>query len=195
MCLVVFMALAATAYLAVFFNRRAKADLEAALAPLAAESEGTIQLDEAEVSGKYRGDVIYARMANATEGPGRVFQVDVVDSVGGTSWQYTSNPVSKSSGQRTVDYSGPEAFRAELEKLVDAGARVFLDPESERFRVEYLLDKGIVRLVRSMQTRRDIPDAASFRKQLALLTDVAAANRVFIESQPESSRTSRKVEG
>ena len=182
MCLVVLIALAATAYLAVFFNRRAKADLEAALAPLAAEVDGSIDLDEAEVSGTYDGFPVFARMANASEGPGRVFQTDVLDSAGGTAWQYTSNPVSRSAPERTVTFTGAEDVKHSIEPLIDAGARSFLDAESERYRVEYLVEKGFIRLVRAMRTRRDIPEADVFVKQLDMLTGIANANRAYMES-------------
>lgn len=180
MCLIIFVALAGTAYLAVYFNRRAKADLQAALDPLAAAVGGEVNLDEAEVTGRWAGYPVYARMANATEGPGRVFQVDVVDAAGGEAWQYTSTP-GRGEDARTVEFTGPAALRARFEPRIEAGARAVLDPETERFRVEYLVEQGFVRLVRAMRSRRDIPGVEVFERELDMLTQVAEANRAFIE--------------
>lgn len=180
MCLIVLIALVGTAYLAVYFNRRGKADLQAALEPLAATIDGTVNLEEAEVVGRRGRWPIYGRMANASEGPGRVFQVEVVDAAGGESWQYTSNPIRKER-PRTVEFSGPDALRAAVEPIVDAGVRAVLDPDHERFRVEYSHERGTVRLVRAMQTRRDIPSAETFSTEVDLLTEVAAVNRSFVE--------------
>jgi len=187
MCLVLLIALIGTAYLAVFFNRRAKADLEAALAPLAARVSGEINLDEAEVTGSLGEFRVFARMANASEGPGRVFQTDVLDAAGGVGWQYTSNPARDGTGH-SVEFSGPEALRAELEPVIEQGVTAFLDPDSERFRVEYLVDKGFVRLVRAMRTRRDIPTEDVFARQLDMLTAVADRNRSYMQSLAEDAR-------
>lgn len=180
MCLIVLIALAGTAYLAVYFNRRGKADLQAALAPLAAEIGGTVNLDQAEVSGRHGRWLVYGRMANASEGPGRVFQVEVVDAAGGEGWRYTSNPP-RGERPRTVEFTGGDELRAAVEPIIDAGARSVLDPERERFRVEYSAEKGTVQLVRAMQTRRDIPPADTFSREVDMLTEVAAANRAHIE--------------
>lgn len=182
MCVIMLLALGATAYLAVFFNRRAKADLQAALDPLAAAIDGTVNLDEAEVAGRWEGWPVYARMANASEGPGRVFHVDIVDAAGGEGWQYTSNPVSKSQPTPTVTFAGPAPLRETVEHHIDTHANAFLDPDHERFRVEYMVDQGFVRLIRSMRTRRDIPTVETFTAELAMLAGIANANRAFIES-------------
>lgn len=186
MCLVLLIALAGTAYLAVFFNRRAKADLEAALSPLAQLVDGTVNLEEAEVTGTWNGSPVFARMANASEGPGRVFQSDVLDAAGGEPWRYTSNP-GKNDAPHTVEYSGPGGARPEVEPLIDEGIVTFLDPGYERFRVEYLPDKGIVRLVRAMRTRRDIPTSDVLRQQLDMLTAIADRNRGWVEAQRAAS--------
>jgi hypothetical protein len=186
MCVILLLALVATAYLAVFFNRRAKADLQAALEPLAAAIEGTVNLDEAEVAGRWRGYPVYARMANASEGPGRVFQVDLVDAAGGLAWQYTSNPAGKGNDTRSVEFSGPAGSRQAVESRIDAGAPSFVDPEVERFRVEYLVEQGFVRLVRAMRTRRDIPSLDTLVAELGMLADVAEANRAHAEASAES---------
>jgi hypothetical protein len=72
MCAIVFLALAGTAYMAVYFNRRAKADLQAALAPLADVIAGEIDLDEASVTGRYRGQIAQGLVATLPGGMGRV---------------------------------------------------------------------------------------------------------------------------
>lgn len=182
MCTVVLIALAGTAYLAVFFNRRAKADLQLALDPLAAVLSGTTDLEIAEVSGSYAGYPAFGRIANATEGPGRVFQVDLLDSAGGEPWTYTSNQHASSGEPPTVVFTGPDEIEAVIEKVIEDHITGILEPERERFRVEYLRDQGFLRMTRSMRTRRDIPDAASFEKQLALLEALALVNRPHMES-------------
>lgn len=188
MCLILLLALVATAYLAVFFNRRAKADLSAALAPLADAVDGNLNLDEAEIAGRWKGYPVYARMANASEGPGRVFQVDVVDAAGGEPWQLTSNPVSKGSEARTIEFSGPDALRTIVEPLIDDGLRAVLDPDTERYRVEYLMQQGFVRLVRAMRTRRDIPSVSTLTSELDTLVAVAEANRRYMQPAEEMGR-------
>lgn len=182
MCMIMLVALVGTAYLAVYFNRRGKADLLAALEPLAATIDGTVNLEEAEVTGKRGRWPAYGRMANASEGPGRVFQVEVVDAAGGGDWQYTSNPPRKER-PRSVEFAGPETLRATLEPIIDRGVAGIIDPERERFRVEYSAEKGIIQLVRAMQTRRDIPAADTFSREIDMLTEIAATNRSFVEGQ------------
>jgi hypothetical protein len=190
MCLILVVALVATAYLAVYFNRRGKADLESALAPLARAIDGTVDLEDAQVSGRWEGYPVYARMANASEGPGRVFQADVVDSAGGTSWQYTSNPVTTRQQARSVEFSGPEALRSTIEPAIEEGMRAVLEPDHERYRVEYRVEDGIVRLIRAMRTRRDIPDVAILTEELSMLVKVAMANRTFMQA-PAASEARR----
>lgn len=182
MCLIVLLALVGTAYLAVYFNRRGKADLLAALEPLAAAIDGRVNLDEAEVTGRRGRWPVYGRMANASEGPGRVFQVEVVDAAGGNDWQYTSNPPRKER-PRTVEFAGDDGLRATIEPIIDAGIADILDPERERFRVDYASERGTVQLIRAMQTRRDIPAAETFSREVDLMTQVAEANRAFVEGR------------
>lgn len=182
MCGIMLIALVGTAYLAVYFNRRGKADLLAALEPLAESIDGTVNLEHAEVSGKRASWPVYGRMANASEGPGRVFQVDVVDAAGGEDWQYTSTPPRKER-PRSVDFTGPEELREVLEPLIDDGFEGIIDPERERFRIDYSTAKGTVQLIRAMQTRRDIPTAPTFSREVDVLTDIAAANRSFVETR------------
>lgn len=182
MCVIVLIALVGTAYLAVYFNRRGKADLLAALEPLAATIDGTVNLDEAEVTGRRGRWLVSGRMANASEGPGRVFQVDVVDAAGGDDWQYTSNPPRKEQ-PRSIEFSGPDALRRLVEPLIDSGIVGIVDPDRERFRIVYAAAKGTVQLIRAMQTRRDIPTADTFSREVDLLTRIAESNRAFVEGR------------
>src|SRR5690242_17518785 len=92
MCVIVGLSLAGTAYLAVVFNRRAKRDLTAALAPLAEVVSGESHVEDAFVKGRYAGHIAEGRMANASEGVGRVFRTEIVDPAGGTAWRLTSTP-------------------------------------------------------------------------------------------------------
>lgn len=189
MCLVLLLSLGGTAYLAVYFNRRAKADLADAYQPLAERLGGTFDLETAEVSGAQNGYPIFARMANAAEGPGRVFQTDVLDSAGGTGWRYTSNPPSKRIPGRTTEFRGSDEIRRTIEPVIDTAVTRFLNPEEERFRVEYLPEQGFIRLVRAMRSRWDIPDVGMLGKQLDMLTDIAGRNRTLIEAGREAEPT------
>ena len=83
MCIIVLLSLAGTAYLAVYFNRRAKDDLELRLEPIAETIDGQVNLDDARVDGRYHGQIAIARLANAPGGFGRLFHVELVDSAGG----------------------------------------------------------------------------------------------------------------
>lgn len=185
MCAVVFVALAGTAYLAVFFNRRAKADLQLALHPLATLIDGSVNLEEAEVTGSFAGYPAFGRMANASEGPGRVFQVDILDASGGAAWAYTSNQHASSGQPPTVEYRGPDDLEGLVSKVVTDQIDAILEPERERFRVEYLTDQGFLRFVRSIRSRREIPNATSFETQLEMMRSLAVVNRSFMEAHSE----------
>src|SRR4051812_45865421 len=95
MCVIVLLSLAATAYLAVYFNRRAKDDLAQRLQPLAEAIDGQVNLDDARVDGRFHGQIAIGRLANAPGGFGRLFNVELVDSAGGQSWEWSSLPDKK----------------------------------------------------------------------------------------------------
>jgi hypothetical protein len=180
MCFVVFIALFATAYLAMMFNRRAKADLDAALRPLANIVEGTIDLDEAVVSGKHRGHLAFCRVTSGTDGPGRVFQTDLIDAAGGTSWRWTTTGSKSGEAEPTEEIlPTPDAITADMKELLKAGAASIFDTRRAWGRVLYDAEGGILRFERPMQTRRDIPDAESFLKQLEVLVQLGPHNRVL----------------
>lgn len=178
MCAIVFLALAGTSYLAVYFNRKAKEDLEAALIPLAEVVEGTIDLDEASLSGRYKGHLTSAKVSTLPGGMGRVFLISLIDGAGGDPWQWTLT--------RSKDPGGESegTFDAAPAGLWDAAAPVLepmiTDPAlfEAWFRVAYDPVAGHVQLIRPMRNRRDIPSAEAFRRLLDSLFAIASANRV-----------------
>lgn len=178
MCGIVFVSLAATAYMAVAFNRRAKADLTAALTPLAAAIDGEVDVDEASVQGRYAGHIVGGRMANATDGPGRVFLSELVDSAGGVAWQFLSDPAQRH-GESAVQRF--ESVNKELVTLLkpvcDAQLAAVVNPAQNRFRLDYDPEAGHLRFERPMRTRRDIPGVDAFRRQLDMLAALGQANR------------------
>jgi hypothetical protein len=178
MCAIVLVSLVATAYLAATFNRRAKADLAAALEALAELIDGDVALDEAEVRGRYAGHLAFGRMANAQEGPGRVFQTELIDPAGGASWRFTSDPPRRAeTSPRHRLVTGEPTVAARLQPDWGNLARGAIDPDADRYRLEYDPAAGLLRFSRPMRTRRDIPAPAEFRAQLDLLVALGPINR------------------
>jgi hypothetical protein len=178
MCLVVVFSIAATAYLAVFFNRRAKADLKAALEPLAGVISGEVDLEEAEVIGMFEGEHVKARMANASEGPGRVWQTEVLDAAGGTGWVYTSSLPRSAETEPRIEFESRAAdILEQISALQPDQVPEVANPRHERFRLEYNPESGFIRFIVPMQNRRDIPDAEKLKQQLAYLVRLGDENR------------------
>lgn len=183
MCGVVLVSLFFTAYLAVHFNRRAKADLLSALTPLRELIDGEIDLEVARVQGRFGGHIAEGRAANSTDGPGKVFLTSVVDGAGGAKWTYTirfpkepdSAPVTKLDG---LEGDGSTEFASEIER---AAAPLIAKPGWGR--IEYDPAPGHVQLTRPMTTRRDIPDVERFREQLESLIGLADRNRAHQERE------------
>lgn len=177
MCGVIFLSLAATAYMAVYFTRKAKADLQQALAPLAEALGGKADVEEAQVEGRYEGKLAFGRMAHAEGGPVRVFQVEVIDGAGGERWLYVAYP-----GKGTTDFrpDGSPMF-GELEVLHHVDLATSLAVRSDWFQLEYSPDGGHVRLTMPMSTRKDIPSEDDFRRQLAVLDRLSDENRAMQE--------------
>lgn len=179
MCAIVVFSLAGTAYLAAHFNRRAKADLAARLAPLAAAIGGEADVAEARVAGRHRGQLAFGRVASAQGGIGRLFHVELVDAAGGEGWEWSSLP-SKERPEPTRGFEGGEALAG---RLAAAGVRweelaaVVADGAKQRFGFLYDRDAGMVRLSRAMRSRADIPDAETFLRQLDALAGLGEANR------------------
>jgi hypothetical protein len=178
MCVIVLLSLAGTAYLAAVFNRRAKADLQTRLEPLAAAIDGVADVEEARVEGRFRGQIAIGRVANAPGGFGRLFHVELVDSAGGVSWEWSSLPDKKGSGL-TRTFEGNPAVKERLLSWIDfeEAATVVPDDRAQRFGFLYDPAAGMIRLTREMRTRLDIPDAEMFIRQLEALQRMGEANR------------------
>ena len=176
MCVIVLLSLAATAYLAVVFNRRAKSDLQERLGPLAAAIGGTADVEEARVEGRYQGQIAIGRVANAPGGFGRLFHVELVDSAGGEAWEWSSLP-EKKRPEPVRTFAGDSALRARLGIDFEEAATVVPDDRGQRFGFLYDPVAGMVRLTREMRTRLDIPDAETFARQLETLRRIGEANR------------------
>ncbi len=178
MCVICLLALAGTSYLAVYFNRKAKEDLERALTPLAGVLEGTTDLEEAVVSGRYRGHLSTAKVVMLPGGMGRVFQIALIDGAGGDKWSWTLSR-SKEPGGAPSGVFEDEAPVG----LTDAAGPTFQvltnDPALLEgwFRLEYDPGPGHVQLTRPMHNRRDIPGVETFTRFLDDLYNLAEANR------------------
>ncbi len=177
MCGVIFLALAATAYMAVYFTRKAKADLQQALTPLAAVLDGKSDVEEAQVEGRFAGKLAYGRMAHAEGGPVRVFQTELIDAAGGEKWLYVAYPVR---GTTEFRPQGSPMFQ-ELEALRRADLAVALAVTSDWFKLDYSPEGGYVRLTTPMSSRKDIPTEDVFRRQLVLLDKLSDENRAMQE--------------
>jgi hypothetical protein len=178
MCVIVLLSLAGTAYLAAVFNRRAKADLQTRLEPLAAAIDGVADVEEARVEGRFQGQIAIGRVANAPGGFGRLFHVELVDSAGGVSWEWSSLPDKKGSGL-TRTFEGNPAVKERLLSWIDfeEAATVVPDDRAQRFGFLYDPAAGMIRLTREMRTRLDIPDAEMFIRQIEALQRMGEANR------------------
>lgn len=192
MCAIVLISLAGTAYLAAMFNRRAKADMQARLDPLAAAIEGTADVEEARLDGWYNGQIAIGRVSNAPGGFGRLFHVELVDSAGGEKWEWSSLRQKKPPALIRA-FEGDSALEQRLGIDFPEVAKVVPNDEQERFGFIYDPEAGMMRLTREMRTRLDIPDAETFLRQLAVLYELGEANRraqagVLVPTQPAISR-------
>jgi hypothetical protein len=177
MCAIVFLALAGTAYMAVYFNRRAKADLRAALEPLAEVISGESDLDEASVTGRYRDHIAQGSVSTLPGGMGRVFHTSLIDGAGGGRWQSTLTRSKEPGVAPKIEAENiPTGLAAELEAMM---TMLQNDPALADvwFRLEYDPEPGHIRLTRPMKTRRDIPSGESFQRFYETLVVLADANR------------------
>lgn len=176
MCAIVLISLAGTAYLAMVFNRKAKADLQERLAPLAQVIDGAVDVEDAKVEGRYRGQIAIGRVANAPGGFGRLFHLELVDAAGGERWEWSSLP-DKKLPEPVRAFEGDPALRDRLGIDFEREALIVPDDPRQRFGFLYDPEAGMVRLTREMRTRLDIPDAETFTRQLETLHRLGAANR------------------
>lgn len=189
MCIIALIAIVLTAYLAAHMNRKAKADLSARLQPLADTIDGDLQAEEVTVTGRWRGHIAEGRMANALDGPGRVFFTRVIDPAGGEKWVWTSSAPRKPDEPREIKFeckASPElcaTFESELPSYFEDLLKM-----PGWTRVEYDPEAGHIRLTKPMLTRNDIPSPELFERQLNALVAIADYNRARV--QRESSETS-----
>ncbi|MCO5223454.1 MAG: hypothetical protein M9947_18040 [Thermomicrobiales bacterium] len=177
MCAVVFIALAGTAYLATYFNRRSKRDMEAALTPLSEVIDGEMDVEEGQIVGRYQGQIAEGKVSTMPGGMSRVFLISLVESAGGQPWEWTLT--------RSKEPGGPDASRfvADIPGVTDRIEPVLVplkdDPDLEGIwcRVEYDPKAGILKMTRPMRVRRDIPGADAFQRFLDMLNRAAAENR------------------
>ena len=177
MCAVVIVALAGTAYLASYFNRRSKKDMEYALQPLANIIDGEMEVDEGHISGRYKGQLAEGKVATMPGGMSRIFLTSIVEGAGGQSWEWTLT--------RSKEPGGPDEsrFKEDLPGVTDVLEPILLplkdDPDLAGiwFRVDYDPASGILKLTRPVRVRRDIPGAAAYQRFLDVLIATAAVNR------------------
>jgi hypothetical protein len=183
MCAIGLIAIVLTAYLAAHMNRKAKADLSARLQPLADKIDGELQAEEVTVTGRWNGHIAEGRMANALDGPGRVFFTRIVDSAGGEKWVWTSSQPRKPDEPREIKFeckASPEMC-ADFELELPAHFEPLLKMPGWT-RVEYDPEAGHIRLTKPMMTRNDIPTPELFEQQLNTLVEIAEFNRQAIEA-------------
>lgn len=180
MCLVILIALAGTAYLAVFFTRRAKADLERLLVPLAESIDGESDIDEAEVSGKFGGTIAQGRMAGAAAGTVTLWQTDLIDSAGGEEWNYVysrPNPKKKNPDAEIDIVTESADLRAWLETWTVHDLRLIRPAETDWVQVEYSPEAGRIRVARPIHGRNGIPNPEDFGKDLEFAESIGKLNR------------------
>lgn len=187
MCAVLFISLSLTAYLAVYFNRRAKADLQAALDPLADTIDGTADVEAAQVSGRYERKLVIGRMTHAEGGPVRVFQIDLIDSAGGTAWTFVSQAPRKDGTGRSHEFHSAQAgLERGLSLLREPDLPAMMGAGDDWLQIDYSPEGGYVRTTRPMATRKDLPAADAFISQVEWLSRLGDRNRVLQEKAGEN---------
>jgi hypothetical protein len=184
MCVIVLLSLIATAYMAMFFNKRAKADLVQAMSPLAEVVEGELDLEEALVSGRFKGHIAEGRMATSIIGAGRVFHTSIIDSAGGSKWAYYAVAPKSQVGEVALTF---ESDDPNLENRLLKSLKPLIAPQIQEApwaRIEYDPAPGHVRLTRPMRTRHDIPQTEVFRSQLETVVAAGEVNRTVQHPEP-----------
>lgn len=182
MCGVVLVALVGTSYLAVYFTRRAKADLEGLLTPLAGMIDGELNLEDAEIKGKYEGHLVSARMANAAAGTVRLFQVDLIDPAGGEGWNYVYVRPRKEETVPRIEFESRHMdIRNALQHLQENALEVLSPNAADWLQIEYSPEAGYVRMARPMKGRNDIPTTERLETDLRYLVKLAQENRLLQE--------------
>lgn len=179
MCAIVFIALFATGYMAVYFNRKAKGDLEAALTPLAEELNGRVELDEATAEGTHRGHITSGRVTTIGRGPGRVFETQLIDGAGGAGWKWTASWPKEGQSADAIEPSFETAETALEPKITPAARALTLENLKGPGWLQFSYDPaaGAIKLTTPMRTRRDIPTRPVFHVWLESLATLADVNR------------------
>ena len=84
---IVIFSLVVTGNLAASFNERAKRDMKAALEPLAQQLDGTVDIDDAKVDGRFHGQITSGHVVAGPGGMGRLFQTTYIEPAGGSAWK------------------------------------------------------------------------------------------------------------
>lgn len=183
MCAIVFVALIGTGYLAVYFTRRAKADVERMIAPLAAAlDEGEADVEEAEVKGKYEGALVFGRMARAAAGTVTLWQSDLIDSAGGHGWNFVysrPNPKKHDPAEEIDIVTESDAIRSWLETWTVETITAIQPTESDWVQAEYTPESGTIRIARPIKGRNQIPPPETFLADLAFAQEIGDRNRAM----------------
>lgn len=179
MCLVILIALVGTAYLAVYFTRRAKADVLRLLTPLAELTDGEADVDEAEVQGRWKDTIVQGRMANAAAGTVTLWQSDLIDSAGGAYWNFVySRPNAKKERPEEIEIVTESAeLRSWLETWTAEDISPIQPQETDWVQVEYAPDGGYIRIARPIKGRNQIPAPDAFRSDLDFAHRIGGENR------------------
>ena len=182
MCMIIIIAIVGTSYLAVYFTRRAKADLERLMTPLAEVVDGEADIDEAEVKGRWQGNLVMARMANAAAGTVRVWQLDMIDAAGGEGWNYVYSRPRKDHPEPEIEFiSGDPEVRDALHALELSNIEPLNPNDRDWLQVEYDPEAGHVRVARPMKGRNEIPGPEAFTADLDYLVGLCGQNRDYQE--------------
>lgn len=185
MCLVILLALFGTGYLAVYFTRRAKADVEKLLAPLAEMTNGEADVEEAEVTGRWRDTLVQGRMAGAAAGTVTLWQSDLVDSAGGVGWNYVyskPNPKKKNPDAEIDIITDAPHLRSWLETWTVQDLAPIEPEATDWVQVEYSPAAGTIRVARPIRGRNGIPSSEAFARDLDFAAAIGARNRELQQS-------------
>jgi hypothetical protein len=172
---IVIFSLVVTGNLAAGFNERAKRDMRASLEPLAEQLDGTVNLDEARVEGRYHGQITTGQVVAGPGGMGRLFETTYIEPAGGAGWRAIVRRPKTEGEEWERTFDGPESLsglRDDVFGLLDE-----LLPYPGWFELKYEPDAGSLKLTRAMQSRRDVPTAERFALYLRTLEAAGRANR------------------
>jgi len=184
MCLVILVALVGTGYLAVYFTRRAKADLERLLVPLAERIDGEADVEEAQVEGRWNRTLVQGRMARAAAGTVTLWQTDLIDAAAGVGWNFVysrPNPKKKNPDAEIDIVTESAPIRSWLESWRVEDLEPIRPQETDWVQVEYSPTAGYIRIARPMHGRNDIPSPEAFVADLEFAEGIGNRNRAMQE--------------